>query len=277
MYQDWAPGREEGILDIAAPMDYKAEHVAAQRPQWDQWSEWTKNHAYNRRRSSGQGAFVNAMEGTLRQVRRAFTRRRRATSPAGHLLLHGQPERRRGPRNPFASLPPATSRPGRLRWFAEFAAGLTTGRSVDGTLLYEDRRPPGARVRRGRRRARHAVEVHPEAGHLMGRARRGRRAPWTRARSRSRATRRRAPRDADDDRRRHRRRRLLWRRGSRPGHLRGHGDAGGTARLHTACTTQVTAGRVARFDVAIDREAPTVVLSATPRRALAAQPPGWST
>jgi hypothetical protein len=33
----------------------------------------------------------------------------------------------------------------------------------------------------------------------------------------------------------------------------------------TACATEVTAGRVGRFDITIDREAPTVVLSATPR------------
>ena len=34
----------------------------------------------------------------------------------------------------------------------------------------------------------------------------------------------------------------------------------------TACTTPVTAGQVGRFDITIDREGPTVVLEATPRR-----------
>ncbi|MGH9902090.1 MAG: glycoside hydrolase family 10 protein, partial [Pyrinomonadaceae bacterium] len=72
VYQDWRAWTAEGILDIAMPMNYKRENVSAQAVQYDQWNEWTKNHQYNRAGMIGQGAFLNSVEGTLRQTRRAL-------------------------------------------------------------------------------------------------------------------------------------------------------------------------------------------------------------
>ncbi len=79
VYQDWRAWTEEGILDIAMPMNYKREHIAAQATQYNQWNEWTKNHQYNRAGMIGQGAFLNSIEGTLPQTRRAL-----APSAAGN-------------------------------------------------------------------------------------------------------------------------------------------------------------------------------------------------
>ena len=79
VYQDWDAWTREGIVDIAMPMNYKREHVPAQVTQYNQWNEWTKDHAYGRSTMIGQGAFLNGVEGTLRQVRRAL-----APSAAGN-------------------------------------------------------------------------------------------------------------------------------------------------------------------------------------------------
>jgi uncharacterized lipoprotein YddW (UPF0748 family) len=64
VYQDRRSWTEEGIIDIAMPMAYKAEHTATVQPQYDQWNSWLRGHLYNRAGVLGQGAFVNAIEGT---------------------------------------------------------------------------------------------------------------------------------------------------------------------------------------------------------------------
>jgi uncharacterized lipoprotein YddW (UPF0748 family) len=144
VYQDWDAWTREGILDIAIPMNYKREHVAAQATQYDQWNEWTKDHAYGRSVMIGQGAFLNGVEGTLRQVRRALAPSAAGNSASGVMFFSmatsnrvlnvlvpvTSPDRT----NPFAVPPGPTG----LRSFADFAAGLTTGKSVDGSVLFED-------------------------------------------------------------------------------------------------------------------------------------------
>lgn len=135
VYQDWRSWTEEGILDIAMPMVYKAEHNATIRPQYDQWDAWLRGHLYNRAGVMGQGAFNNGIEGSLLQTRRTLT-------PAGGTNLSGiiffsmATSNIAVTNNPFA-IPPGTTP---VRPFAEFAAGLTTGKSVNGATFYE---PPG--------------------------------------------------------------------------------------------------------------------------------------
>ena len=265
VYQDWRAWTEEGILDVAAPMIYKAEHSSTIRPQWDQWSEWTKNHAYNRSTMMGQGAFVNAIEGTLRQVRRAFTPSSAGHFTSGVIFFSMATPDVAVTANPF-SIPPNQSTP--ARGFFELASGLTTGRSRDGTRLYED---PSA----------NAVPVFadeafvpdmpwksiPAAGHLMGfvRDEAGRvvdagsvniarveedEAPGATRTSIAGAT------DGGG---------FYGGVDLAPGAYRVTVTPVGQPAYTTACTTAVTAGRVTSFDVTIDRDAPTVTLSASPR------------
>lgn len=134
VYQDWRAWTEEGILDLAIPMNYKREHDAAQATQYNQWNEWTKNHQYNRAAIIGQGAFLNAIEGTLRQTRRALEPSSTGQSASGVIFFSMATSNVAVTANPF-SLPPGQNTP--VRPFAEFAAGLTTGKSLDGATLYE--------------------------------------------------------------------------------------------------------------------------------------------
>jgi uncharacterized lipoprotein YddW (UPF0748 family) len=132
VYQDWRAWTEEGIIDIAMPMAYKAEHSATIRPQYDQWDLWLRGHLYNRAGVLGQGAFLNAIEGTLRQTRRTLTPAA-GTNLSGIIFFSMATSNIAVTGNPFA-IPPANTP---ARPFAEFAAGLTTGKSVNGLTLYE--------------------------------------------------------------------------------------------------------------------------------------------
>jgi uncharacterized lipoprotein YddW (UPF0748 family) len=133
VYQDWRAWTQEGILDVAIPMVYKAEHTATVRPQYDQWDAWLRGHLYNRAGMTGQGAFVNAIEGTLRQTRRTLTPTSGPNNLSGIIFFSMATSNTAVASNPFAIPPGATP----ARPFSEFASGLTTGKSVDGLVSYE--------------------------------------------------------------------------------------------------------------------------------------------
>jgi len=265
VYQDWRAWTEEGILDIAAPMAYKAEHTASIRPQWDQWSEWTKNHAYNRSTILGQGGLVNAIEGSLRQVRRAFTPSAAGNYTSGLSFYSMATSNIAVANNPF-SIPAGQSTP--VRSFAEFASALTTGRSVDGTRAYEDLAANPVPVFPAEASVPDMPwKSHPVAGHLMGFVRdEAGQVVDTGAVT--------IAREAGADPPPATRTTIVG--ATDGGGFYGGVDlAPGTYRVTvtplgqpaytTACATDVIAGQVRRFDVTIDREAPTVVLGASPR------------
>jgi hypothetical protein len=167
VYQDWRAWTEEGIIDLAMPMNYKREHVAAQLIQFDQWLEWTRNHQYGRAALIGQGAFLNGIEGTLRQVRRSLE-----PSPLtgrkvdGVIFFSLATSNVAVLNNPFAVPGPANTP---ARPFAEFASGLTTGKSVDGNTLYEDPiANPMPVFSFGVPVPVHSWKFNPQMGHLKG-------------------------------------------------------------------------------------------------------------
>src|SRR5215475_5864105 len=133
VYQDWRAWTEEGILDIAMPMNYKREDT--QITLYNTWNEWAKNHQYNRAVVIGNGVFLNAVEGSLRQARRALAPSGAGNSALGVIFFSMATSNVAVAPNPF-SVPPRIDTP--VRPFAEFASGLTTGKSVDAATLYED-------------------------------------------------------------------------------------------------------------------------------------------
>lgn len=167
VYQDWRAWTEEGILDIAIPMAYKAEHTATIRPQYDQWDAWLRNHLYNRAGMTGQGAQNNAIEGTLRQTRRTLTPLTGPTNLSGIIFFSMATNNIAVSSNPFAIPPGATP----VRPFAEFASGLTTGKSVNGVMLYE---PEGMTPVFNEPAAipTFSWKLTPTVGHVKGEARR---------------------------------------------------------------------------------------------------------
>lgn len=134
VYQDWRAWTQEGIIDLAIPMNYKAEHTQATL--FNSWNEWTKNHQYGRGALIGIGGANNAVEGTLRQTRRTLLfPSAQGNNILGAIFYSMATSNIQVLNNPFKR-PTAGLTP--VRSFAEFASGLKTGKSVDGLTEYED-------------------------------------------------------------------------------------------------------------------------------------------
>ncbi|HXG54119.1 MAG TPA: family 10 glycosylhydrolase [Vicinamibacterales bacterium] len=153
VFQDWRSWAQEGTLDILAPMIYKREHSTVERAQFDDWLSFTKNLAATTGRHAlpGLGAYLNGVEGTLRQARRSQARIpfEVGNTAADGVIFYalgnttlgsssnstsaavGPPPT--GAVNPFA-FPTAVATPKRTN--AQFFSGVTTGRA--GTVLFEN-------------------------------------------------------------------------------------------------------------------------------------------
>ncbi len=117
VFQDWRGWTEEGILDIAVPMNYKREHIPAQAIWFDHWNKWTVGHQYGRSAMIGLGVYLNSVEGTLRQIRRSLD------SPAIGVSLYSLANSDSAvSANPF-SIPPGQDTP--ARGIPALAAALT--------------------------------------------------------------------------------------------------------------------------------------------------------
>ena len=85
--QDWRGWMEEGILDTNVPMNYKREHCTEtgpgcfgnQRAWYTNWNEFAKDHQYARRTTIGAALYLNTVDGSVIQLRKAL-----APSAAGN-------------------------------------------------------------------------------------------------------------------------------------------------------------------------------------------------
>lgn len=130
VYQDWRKWTEDGVLDIAIPLTFRAEHTTGEADAFAAWTAWTRGHQYQRQAAMGIGAYLNSIEGTIRQIRIAFET---SSNPLDGVVLysmgaHNAPVTR----NPLA-VPAGRDTP--LRTFDDLASGLRTGRTVAGQAL----------------------------------------------------------------------------------------------------------------------------------------------
>jgi uncharacterized protein (TIGR03437 family) len=166
VYQDWRAWTEEGILDLAIPMNYKREHQTAQVSAFETWNEWTKNHAYDRAVLLGLGVYLNSLEGTLRQLRRALAPSGSGQRNSGAVFFSAANTNEAVAAN-LLSIPAGLDTP--RRSFDEFAAALTTGRSVNGATAYEDQTAnPTAVFAQPAPVPVLPWKANPQTGHLMG-------------------------------------------------------------------------------------------------------------
>lgn len=68
VYQDWRGWLEEGIIDLALPMNYDREHQPPQDQYFRNWVEWEKNHQYGRAVAPSPAAYLNHIGGSLVQA-----------------------------------------------------------------------------------------------------------------------------------------------------------------------------------------------------------------
>lgn len=81
--QDWRGWMQEGILDLNVPMNYRREQAATEpnnlRRMYEEWSDFAKDHQYNRQAAVGTALYLNPIEDSVIQIRKAL-----APSPAGN-------------------------------------------------------------------------------------------------------------------------------------------------------------------------------------------------
>jgi uncharacterized lipoprotein YddW (UPF0748 family) len=165
VYQDWRAWTEEGIVDIAIPMIYQRDHLAAGRTAFDRWNDWVRNHQYGRSTMMGIGAFLNAVEGTLTQVRRALEPSALGNRNIGVNLFSLATSNVAVAANPL-SVPPGQDTG--VRSFGDFASGLVTGRSSDGTTWFENPAHPVPVFAWPAAIPDLPWKTDPQAGHLRG-------------------------------------------------------------------------------------------------------------
>ena len=130
-FQDWRAWMQEGLLDLAVPLNFRAEHQAPQADAFTGWLNFTHTHLYGRAALMGLGAYLNADEGTIRQIRRSLDEVD-GTALRGVAIYsmgaHNAPVNN----NPFA-VPSQRDTP--YRTFDDLAAGLRTGKTQSGQSL----------------------------------------------------------------------------------------------------------------------------------------------
>ena len=146
VFQDWKAWTEEGILDLVAPMDYKAEHTTATRVQYEDYLNFTRalTAANGRQSLIGLGVYLNGIEGSLIQTRKALARPPYQTqTPADGVIFYALGSTIPGvginstnvnvTSNPFSYPTPNVTTPKRPN--ADFFSAVRTGAGVNGTLF----------------------------------------------------------------------------------------------------------------------------------------------
>ena len=81
VFQDWRGWLEEGILDIAIPMNYFRED---QLPAYlDRWMEFEKDRQYGRMTLVGLASYLNSIPDSLKQLKRVVSPSLAGNAPAG--------------------------------------------------------------------------------------------------------------------------------------------------------------------------------------------------
>lgn len=69
--QDWRSWLEEGTIDLAVPMNYFREYDASQKIYYENWLEWQRNNQGSRMTLSGVGGYLNSIQDSISQVKKA--------------------------------------------------------------------------------------------------------------------------------------------------------------------------------------------------------------
>lgn len=72
VYQDWQGWLQKEMIDMAIPMNYDRDHIESQRRWYDEWIAFEKANQFNRQIVAGPAAYLNSIDSTLAQTRRAL-------------------------------------------------------------------------------------------------------------------------------------------------------------------------------------------------------------
>ncbi len=91
VFQDWRGWLEEGLIDLAVPMNYAREHDERGREWFDGWIAWEAKHKGDRQLAVGVGGYLSAPEGVLAQISRVRSAAREARADGVSLFSYYQP------------------------------------------------------------------------------------------------------------------------------------------------------------------------------------------
>lgn len=120
IFQDWRSWLDEGLLDLAVPMNYAREHDPTVREWFNGWIGWEKREKGKRQLAVGVGGYLSAPEGVLAQIARAREGRRRATADGVSIFSYASP---RASASTPAATTPAAPAPDRLDFLASGNGG----------------------------------------------------------------------------------------------------------------------------------------------------------
>ena len=86
VFQDWEGWLDAGLLDLAAPMNYDKQDSKRTRVFFDHWVEYEKNIKRDRQLAVGLGAYMNTVEDTKKQMKRADARSRQRKNADGWVI-----------------------------------------------------------------------------------------------------------------------------------------------------------------------------------------------
>lgn len=133
-FQDWQAWLETGAVDMVVPHVFRAEHTASGADEFAGWTTWARGSQGRRGVVVGLGAYLNSVEGTVRQARTVLTEGTPALQ--GMALFSVAANNAPVVSNPL-SVPSGRDTPQRA--IEDLAAGLrfgrtTTGQAVDPSL-----------------------------------------------------------------------------------------------------------------------------------------------
>lgn len=85
--QDWRGWMQEGIMDLNIPMAYFRHSVSRYALDYNNWSNFTKDHRFNRQAAIGPGVYLNSISNSIvqiRQTRLATSSGKRADGVVGY-------------------------------------------------------------------------------------------------------------------------------------------------------------------------------------------------
>jgi uncharacterized lipoprotein YddW (UPF0748 family) len=71
VYQDWDGWTRQGVLDLNVPMVYKRETDVEGPTQFNDWTDFTRTHQYDRHAAIGIGVYLNSFEASIAQLERS--------------------------------------------------------------------------------------------------------------------------------------------------------------------------------------------------------------
>ena len=125
-FQDWLGWMQEGIIDLAIPMNYDREMDPNQKRWFDDWIEYEKNHRAERHLVIGVGAYLNDIDPSIAQIRRALAPSSKNQIAQGVALYS------------YASADARTLS------FEKIAGALTISTDYDKTPIFQNRAVPPA-------------------------------------------------------------------------------------------------------------------------------------